>query len=80
MRPIIDLLARPARDAERRMRKWSEGLDPRFISWNAAAKHTFDFKFPDPWSRKNIKAPPFRRPEVPADVWNDMYAPTDDLA
>ena len=42
--------------------------------------HTFDFTFPDAWSRKKIKAPPSRRPEVSADVWNDVYAPTDDLS
>ena len=61
-----------ARDAEDRMLKWSGGMEPRFISWNAAAMHTFDFTFPDAWSRKKIKAPPSRRPEVPVDVWNDV--------
>ena len=31
-------------------------MEPRFISWNVAAAHTFDFTFPDAWSRKKIKA------------------------
>ena len=66
-----------ARDAEERMLKWSRGMEPRFISWNAAS---FDFTFPDAWSRKKIKAPPSRRPEVSAEVWNDVYAPADDLS
>ena len=69
-----------ARDAEERTLKWSGGMEPRFISWKAAAMHTFDFTFPDAWSRKEIKAPPSRRPEVPVDVWNDVYAPADDLS
>ena len=55
-------------------------MEPRFISWNAAAMHTFDFTFPDAWSRKKIKAPPSRRSEVLAEVWNDVYAPADDLS
>ena len=55
-------------------------MEPRFISWNVAAMHTFDFTFPDAWSRKKIKAPPSRRPEVSADVWNDVYAPAEDLS
>ena len=54
-------------------------MEPRFIGWNVAAAHTFDFTFPDAWSRKKIKAPPSRKPEVSAEVWNDVYAPTDDL-
>ena len=69
-----------ARDAEERMLKWSRGMEPRFISWNAAAMHTFDFTFPDAWSRKKIKAPTSRRPEVSAEVWNDVYAPADDMS
>ena len=55
-------------------------MEPRFISWNAAAMHTFDFTFPDAWIRKKIKAPPSRRPEVSAEVLNDVYAPADDLS
>ena len=35
---------------------------------------------PDAWSRKKIKAPPFGRPEVSAEVWDDVYAPVDDLS
>ena len=67
-----------ARDTEKRMWKWSEGMKPRFISWNVAAMHTFDFTFPDAWSRKKIKAPPSRRPGFSADVWKDVYTPADD--
>ena len=68
------------------MRKWSkrrkcsEGMEPRFISWNVAAMHTFDFTFPDAWSRKKIKAPPSRKPGVSADVWKNVYTPADDLS
>ena len=62
-----------ARDAEEKMRKWSEGIEPRFISWNVAAMHTFDFTIPDALIRKNIKAPPSRSPGVSADLWNDVY-------
>ena len=78
--PIIAPRIGAARDAEERMLKWSAGMEPSFISWNAAAMHTFDFTFRDAWSRKKIKAPPFRRPEVPVDMWNDMYAPADDFS
>ena len=39
-------------------------MESRFISWNAAALHMFDFTFPDIWSRKKIKAIPSRKPEV----------------
>ena len=65
-----------ARDAEKRMLKWSEGMEPRFIGWNVAAAHTFDFS----GSRKKIKALPSRRPEVSAETWNEVYSPTDDLS
>ena len=78
--PIIAPRIGAARDAEKRMLKWSEGMEPRFISWNAAAAHTFDFSFPDAWSRKKIKALPSRRPEVSAETWNEVYFPTDDLS
>ena len=50
--PIIVPRIGAARDAEKRMLKWSEGMEPRFIGWNVAAAHTFDFSFPDAWSRK----------------------------
>ena len=53
-------------------------MEPRFISWNAAALHTFDFTFPDIWSRKKIRAIPSSTPEVSAGFWNDVYAPADD--
>ena len=69
-----------ARDTEERKLKWSGEMEPRFISANAAAMHTFGFTFPDAWSRKKIKATPSRRPEVSAEVWNDVYAPADDLS
>ena len=78
--PVIAPRIGAARDAERRMLKWSEGMEPRFISWNVAAAHTFDFTFTDAWSRKKIKAPPSRRPEVSAEMWNEVYAHTDDLS
>ena len=55
-------------------------MEPRFIVWNVAAAHTFDFSFPDAWSRKKIKALPSRRPEVSAEMWNEVYSPTDDLS
>ena len=61
--PVIAPRIGAARDAERKMMKWSEGLEPRFISWNVAAAHTLDFTFPDAWSRKKIKAIPSRRSE-----------------
>ena len=67
-----------ARDAEEKMRKWIEGMEPRFIGWNVAVMHTFDFTFPDAWSRKKIKEPSSRRPVVSADVWNDVHTPADD--
>ena len=66
--PAISPRIGAARDAEEKMRKWSEGMEPRFISWNVAAMHMFDFTFLDVWSRKKIKAPPSRKPEVSADV------------
>ena len=69
-----------ARDAEERMLKRSGGMELRYISWNAETMHTFDFTFPDAWSRKKIKALPSRRPEVSAEVGNDVYAPADDLS
>ena len=53
--PAITPRIGAAHDAEERMRKWSEGMEPRFISWNFVAMHTFDFTFPDAWSRKKIK-------------------------
>ena len=78
--PVIAPRIGAARDAEKRMLKWSEGMEPRFISWNIAAAHTFDFSFPDAWSRKKIKALPSRRPEISAEMWNEVYTPTDDLS
>ena len=56
--PIIAPRIGAARDAEKRMLKWSEGMEPRFIGWNVAAAHTFDFSLPDAWSRKKIKVLP----------------------
>ena len=67
-----------AQDVEERLLRWSEGMEPRFISWNAAALLTFDFIFPGMWSRKKIKAIPSRKPEVSAGHWNGVYAPADD--
>ena len=67
-----------AQDLDERIMKWGEGMESRLISWNAAALHTFDFIFPNIWSRKKIKAIPSRKPEVSADHWNDVYSPADD--
>ena len=78
--PVIAPRIGAARDAEKRMLKWSKGIESRFISWNVAAAHTFDFSFPDAWSRKKIKALPSRRPEVSDEMWNEVYTPTDDLS
>ena len=78
--PVIAPRIGAARDAEKRMLKWSEGMEPRFISWNVAAKHTFDFTFPDAGSRRKFKASPSRKPEFSAEVWNDVYTPADDLS
>ena len=76
--PAITSLIGVARDAEEKMQKWSEGMELRFISWNVAVKHTFDFTFPDAWKRRKTKAPPSRRPGVSAEVWNDVHTPADD--
>ena len=78
--PVVAPRIGAAREAEKKMLKWSEGMEPRFISWNVAAAHTFDFSFPDAWSRKKIKALPSRRPEISAEMWNEVYTPTDDLS
>ena len=53
-------------------------MEARFISCNSAALHTFEFTFPDKWSRRKIKAIPSRKPEVSAGHWNDVYSPADD--
>ena len=34
-----------AQDLDERILKWGEGMESRFISWNAAALHIFDFIF-----------------------------------
>ena len=57
------------------MLKQSEGMEPRFISWNAAALHFFEFTLPDVWSRKKIKDMPLTEPDVSAGHWNDLYSP-----
>ena len=69
-----------ARDPEERNVKWSEGMKPRFFSWNVAAMYAFDFSFPDAWSRKKIKTPPSRKPYVYSNVWRNVYTPADDLS
>ena len=66
-----------AQDVEERMLKWSEGMEPRFISWNASALPIFGFTFPDIWSRKEIKAISLSKPEVSVGHWNDVYSPAD---
>ena len=75
--PVLAPRIEAAQDVEESMLKWSEGMKPRFISWNAAVLHTFEFTFPDIWSRKKIKAIPSRKPEVSAGHWNDVYIPAD---
>ena len=67
-----------AHDVEERMMKWGERMEPRFISWNAAALHTFDITFPDIWSWKKINAIPSRKPELSAGNCNDVFSPADD--
>ena len=67
-----------AQDVNERMLIGKDGMEPHFISRNAAALHTFLFHFPDFWSRKEIKSVPSRKPEVSADHWNDVYLPADD--
>ena len=64
--PVIAPRIGAARDAEKRMLKWSEGMEPRFISWNVAAMHTFDFTFPDIWSgrRSKHRLPGNQRPRL----------------
>ena len=62
--PVIAPRIGAARDAEKSMLKWSEGMEPRFFSWNVAAMHTFEFTFPDAWSQRKIKASASRKPEV----------------
>ena len=76
--PVVALRIGAAQDVEERMLTWSEGMEQRFISWNDAALTTFDFTFPDLWSRNKIKAIPSRKPEVPAGHWNDVYTPAND--
>ena len=61
-----------AQDVEEKVIKWSEAMEPRLISWNAADSYVFDFTFPNLWSRKKIKVIPSRRPEVSADHWNNQ--------
>ena len=70
--PVLVPRIGAAQDLEKRMLRWSEGMEPRFICCNAAALHTFDFTFLDIWSRKKIKAIPSRKSEVTAGHWNDV--------
>ena len=60
---------------EEKMLNWSKGIQPCFISWNVAALHTFEFAYPDVWSRKKVEAVPSRKHEVSAGHWNDLYSP-----
>ena len=61
---------------EKRMLKWSEGMEPRFISWNVAAMHTLTSHFLifGAGRRSKRHLPGSQR------VWNDVYAPADDLS
>ena len=76
--PVLAPRIGVAEDIVEKMLKWGEGMEPHFISWNAAALHTFEFTFLDVWSRKMIKAIQSRKPEVSAGAWNDVYTPVDD--
>ena len=67
-----------AQDVKEILLKRSEGLEPRFISRNVVALHTFDFTFPEVWSRKKIKPVTSKEPEVYASHWNDVYSQADD--
>ena len=61
------------------MLKWGEGMEPRFISWNAAALHTPLTSVSLIYGvRKKIKAIPSRKPEVSAGYCNDVCSPADD--
>ena len=66
-----------AQDMEERMLMWGEGMETRFISWNAAALQTFDFTFLDKWSRKKLKLHHQGIPRLSAGHWNDVYSPAD---
>ena len=76
--PVIAPPIGAARDVEERMQKWSEGIEPCFFSWSVAAMHTFDFSFPDAWSRKKIKAPPTRKTGDSSDIWIKVFSPAVD--
>ena len=77
-RPVLAPRIEAAQDVEEKMIKWSEGMEPRFIRWNTAASHVFNFTFPGLWSRKKIKAIPSRKTKVSAGHSNDVYTPADD--
>ena len=52
--PVIAPRIGAAHDAEEKMRKWSERMEPRFISWNVAAMHTFDLHGAGRRSRRHL--------------------------
>ena len=76
--PVLAPRIGAAQGVEEEMIKWSQGMEPRYISWNDAALHVFDFIFTDLWRRKKIRVIPSRKPEVSAGHWNDVYTPADD--
>ena len=76
--PVLAPRIGAAQGVDDKILKWREGMDPRFISSNAAALHTFDFTFLDIWIRKKIRVIPSRKPEVSAGHWNEVYTPADD--
>ena len=78
--PVLAPRIGAAQDVEERMLRWSQGMEPRFISWNAAALHTFDFTFPAIWSCKKSKAMPSRKPEVSVGHWKYVYTPADNTS
>ena len=75
--PVVAPRIGAARDAEERMRKWSEGMEPCFISCNVAAIQAFGFSFPDAWSQMKIKPPLSRKPDVSSDVLSNVYTSAD---
>ena len=76
--PVLAPRIGAAQDVEEKNDQVERGMEPRFISWKAAALHVFNFDFQNLWSSKKIKAIPSRKPEVSAGHWNDVYTPADD--
>ena len=63
--PVVAPRIGAARDVEKIMQKWSEGMDPRFISWNVAAMHTFDSVSLMHAAERKLKRHPRENPTFP---------------